>query len=127
MSIVSRMDGRVRRSDGRLLFLALPLAWAAISAGSAVAQSVPKYPGVTLRVANCCGVWNKATSAGVDARFEAATDAKLAYTEAYAQQLAPQVIAAGSKIRPTMWSSPTTRPRRSSPRWVSSRSTTPTP
>jgi putative spermidine/putrescine transport system substrate-binding protein len=53
-----------------------------------------KYKGDTLRVANCCGPWNAATSAGVDKRFEQLTGAKLAYTEAYPEQLAPQVISA---------------------------------
>lgn len=95
---------RLCRGRGQVFLLGLVLAWATISAGSAAAQgsatTAPKYAGVTLRVANCCGVWNKATSQGADARFEAATGAKLAYTEAYAQQLAPQVIAAGGKNPP---------------------------
>lgn len=71
----------------------------AAGAGSSSSDSGgAKYKGVTLRVANCCGPWNEATSAGVDKRFEELTGAKIAYTEAYAQQLAPQVIAArGSK------------------------------
>jgi putative spermidine/putrescine transport system substrate-binding protein len=94
----------VRGGRGRVSLLALAFAGAAILPGGAAAQgsspSPPKYAGVTLRVANCCGVWNKATSKGADERFEAATGAKLAYTEAYAQQLAPQVIAAGGKNPP---------------------------
>jgi putative spermidine/putrescine transport system substrate-binding protein len=96
------MGARIRRGRGPVSLLALALAGATISAGSAGAQGsgALKYSGVTLRVANCCGVWNKATSAGADARFEAATGAKLAYTEAYAQQLAPQVIAAAGKNPP---------------------------
>jgi hypothetical protein len=120
MSIDSRMGVRTHRGRGQVSLLALALVGAAISAGSAGAQgsAAPKYSGVTLRVANCCGVWNKATSAGADARFEAATGAKLAYTEAYAQQLAPQVIAAAGKNPPTTSCSRTTRPRPSSPRWA---------
>lgn len=53
-----------------------------------------RFKGITLKVANCCGPWNTATAAGVDKRFEKLTGAKVAYTEAYAEQLAPQVIAA---------------------------------
>jgi putative spermidine/putrescine transport system substrate-binding protein len=58
------------------------------------------YQGVTLKVANCCGAWNEATAAAVDRRFAKMTGAKVAYTEAYAQQLAPQVIEAGGQDPP---------------------------
>lgn len=68
--------------------------------GSSATSNTKKYEGVTLRVANCCGPWNEATSAGVDKRFEEMTGAKLAYTEAYAQQLAPQVISAQGNSPP---------------------------
>ena len=77
--------------------------WAAASGrgGRSKASSGGQhYKGVTLKVANCCGVWDTATSAGVDKRFEKLTGAKIAYTAAYAEQLAPQVIAAHGKNPP---------------------------
>jgi putative spermidine/putrescine transport system substrate-binding protein len=70
------------------------------AATSSGASATGKYKGVTLKVANCCGVWDKATSAGVDKRFEQLTGAKIAYTEAYPEEAAPSIITAHAQNPP---------------------------